>query len=98
MRTLINTLAIISAALAIMFTLNLYFGLFGDGFSDGRGMAIVVLQIWALIGSAGAVLFGFIGRRLDRTLPRPARRLPNLCIAAGLLCGLLIFATPFVFG
>lgn len=98
MRTLINSLAVIGAVVAVALTLNLYVGMMGDAYSEDRSMAIPVLQLWGAIGVLVALVFGYIGRIMDRRVPRPASKFSNASIAVGLLCGALIFAMPFVFG
>lgn len=97
MRTFITALALIGMGVSVALTLNLYVGMSGDMFGDGAGTAVLGAQLWGGVGALAAIIFGFLGRFMDREKPRPARRLYNVCIAAGLLCGLLILAMPFVF-
>ena len=98
MRILVNILALLGVIIAVFMVGSLYLGLMSDGFSGGRGMAVLFFQLWGAIGSVVAILFGFIGRRMDRRVPLPAGRIANTSVAVGLVCGLLLFAAPFVFG
>ena len=98
MRTLVNILAVLGAVLAVFAVGSLYYGQATDAFSDGRGMASLAFQLYGAIGAGAALLFGFVGRLMDRRVPRPARPISNICIAVGLIAGLLLFAAPMVFG
>ena len=98
MRPIINILAVIGVVIAILLTLNLYLGAMGGAFDQDEGLAIAELQLWGAVGALMAVGFGFIGRIIDRRMPRPASKISDGCIAIGVICGALIFAMPFVFG
>ena len=98
MRTLINSLAVVGAIVAVALTLNLYLGVMGGSLSEDRSTAVPNLQLWGAIAVLAALVFGYVGRLMDRRVPRPASKFSNAAIALGLLCGALIFAMPFVFG
>lgn len=98
MRTIVNSLAVIGALIAVALTLNLYLGVMGDDFAGDRSLVIPRLQLWGSVGVLAALVFGYVGRLMDRRVPRPASKFANASIAVGLLCGALIFAMPFVFG
>ena len=97
MRKIIDLLAIITAVIAMVMTLNLYLGVNGDNFMGEDGMAVRGVQLSALISVLAALGFGFVGRILDRRVPKPATRAANGAIAVGLICGALILAMPFLF-
>ena len=94
MRTLLNILAVLGALVAVMSVGSLYYG----ELQGGSGMASLAFQLYGAIGAGAALLFGFVGRLMDRRVPRPARPISNICIAVGLIAGLLLFAAPMVFG
>lgn len=98
MRSLVNVLALVGIALTVLAVGGYYVGLIGGEFEGPQGMAILVYQLFGLIGAGAALLFGFVGRLMDRRVPVPAGRVANTAIAVGLVGGLLLFASPFVFG
>lgn len=96
MRLFINILALFGLAIGITSTFNLYgLRISADG---PQGFANVTVPLWALVGSVMAIIFGFIGRIIDRRAPRPASKLSDAAIVLGFLCGALVLAVPFVFG
>ncbi|MGI9405723.1 MAG: hypothetical protein ACR2O4_05080 [Hyphomicrobiaceae bacterium] len=66
MRTFVNVLMVISALVAAVMIGNLIYGLATDGFSDGRGMAILVLMLWGAIAAAVTFLLGGLSWALGR--------------------------------
>lgn len=98
MRMLVNLLACLGIAITVLMVGMYYAVLIGDAADGAAGMGLLFLQLWGAIGAAAALLFGFIGRLMDRRVPLPAGRIANTAVAIGLLGGLLLFAAPFVFG
>lgn len=96
MRLFINGLAIIGLLVGISSMIQLYTVRMND--VTAQGFANVTLPFWALLGAAMAILFGFVGRIIDRRVPMPASKISDISIAGGLLCGALVLAVPFVFG
>ena len=94
MRLVVNLLALVCVVIAVFMVGTLYVA----AATEQGGMGVLFLQAWGAIGSLGAVAFGFIGRLMDRRVPRPAHLISNASIAIGLLAGLLLFAAPMVFG
>ena len=98
MRQIVNVFAVVAMITTVLVIGQYYGGLITGSFDGPQGMAIVGLQLLGLIAAASALLFGFVGRIMDRRVPLPAGRIANTSIAVGLLGGLLLFASPFVFG
>jgi len=96
MRLVINGFAIIGLLVSLLSMIELY----GLRISDAPSgsFANVTLPFWSLLGAGTAVLFGFIGRILDRRVPMPASKISDFSIAGGLIFGALTLAIPFVFG
>ncbi|MGB3456827.1 MAG: hypothetical protein WBG08_07190 [Litorimonas sp.] len=98
MRAAINALALTGAVVAALLTLNLLIGFSTGYFDPTTGRSTANMQLIALIAAVLAIAFGFMGRMRDRRMPRPASKLSDGAIAAGLVAGLLVLALPFVFG
>lgn len=95
MRLIINILALIGLAVGVSSMIELYMLRINPG--ESQGFANVAVPLWALIGSAAAIVFGFIVRIMDRRVPKPASKLSNVAIALGFLTAAATLAVPFVF-
>lgn len=95
MRLLVNVIAIFGLAAGLTSMVQLY--MLRMDASDAQGFATVAVPFWALAGAALAIIFGFIGRIMDRRVPRPAAKISNYAIAFGALIGGATLAIPFVF-
>lgn len=95
MRLIVNILALFGLAAGLTSMVQLYALRINPG--EAQGFANVTVPVWALVGATMAVLFGFIGRYMDRRVPRPASKISNIAIALGLLTGAATLAVPFVF-
>ncbi len=96
MRTFINILTCVGALIAVSCVIYLFYGLSTDAFSDGAGMAILAIQMWALIGALIALVSGYIGRYRAIRMKLPASRISTMGILIGLIGGLSVFAFPFL--
>ncbi|WP_416879194.1 hypothetical protein [Litorimonas sp.] len=95
MRRLINTLTIIGIALAVFAIAYLLFGHATDMFID-NSTSKMALQLMAMTGALVALVFGFIGRFMDRRAPLPVSRVSNLGIFLGFIGGLIVLALPYL--
>jgi|GEM_PF-5878905 len=95
MRRIINTLTIIGMALAIFAISYLLFGQTTGVFVD-NSTSKMTLQILAMTGALISLVFGFIGRVMDRRAPLPVSRISNLGIFLGIIGGLLVLAVPYL--
>lgn len=95
MRKLINTLTIIGIALAIFAIAYLLFGQTTGTFVEDS-TSKMALQLMAMTGALVALVFGFVGRFMDRRAPLPVSRVSNLGIFLGFIGGLIVLALPFL--
>lgn len=96
MRLVINIVAIIGLVIGVACVFQVY-GLRGSE-STSEGFANATIPFWGLLGAGTAIVFGFVGRIIDRRVPMPASKISDFSIAGGFLLGALILAVPFVFG
>lgn len=87
MITALAWLSLLAGILALVFFLDVLLGLAVGAFADGRGMALVVMQAWTAVLSAGAMLPGvaslLLSRRREAASASP--RVARLGIAMGLV-------------
>jgi hypothetical protein len=95
MRSFINVLTLFGVILAFLNIGQLMFGLITDGFSEGRGMAILFFQLWAAIGAFFALIFGFIGRALDNRKKIKVSSISLLGIAVGFVGGIAVLGLSY---
>lgn len=95
MRRFINKLTIIGMALAIFAIAYLLFGQMTGVFAEDSANKMA-LELLAMTGALLALIFGFIGRFMDRRAPLPVSRVSNLGIFLGFIGGLIVLALPFL--
>jgi len=67
-RSFIKFFSYLSAALALLFLARLLDGFVNDGFANGAGLNILLFELFAVIASMLAVLLGYVGLRLDKSV------------------------------
>ncbi len=91
MRFILNILTLVASLFAIILAAGFIYGLLTDAFSDGRGMAIVIIQLWGVIAGGLALALGLLGVFIGRGAP--GARTPARIAKFGIFAGVLSIAT-----
>ena len=98
MRMLFKAIGTFAAVITTILLVQYYVGLINDTFSGADGMAILGIQLFIAIGAGATLLLGLLSRFLDRRSNLPGSRWANVLILIGIIAGLLLFVSPYVFG
>lgn len=96
MRVLINILTLIAALVGFLSLCLIVWGLGRNGFSDGKGMALVAFQLWVAIGCIAAFILGIIGYFMARSGERDADVASDIGVGVG-LTGILLYLLMLIF-
>lgn len=96
MRLFINIVTVIGIILAAASVAYLIYAQASGASENGGIMSVLMSQLWATIGAVIALVFGFIGRVMDRSKVLPTARISLIGIATGLIGGLLVLAFPLL--
>ena len=96
MRTFLNVLMAISALIAVFMIGILIYGLATDGFSNGRGMAILIFVLWGAIASAATLVLGGVNWAMGRKTEQANTGFAKFGMGLGFL-GLLVLGVMHLF-